>query len=145
MKKILILLSFLCVLVPTYASSPGDMLYGKWKVVAILDSARMVSSSEAFAKQGIGQYLIITPKEIRFRKEIGLSPIFNKSKQDTFDYFYSVNGFRMDPTNLRLPEIVTEIMIDYENVISVYAIYIKNKNSIVFFWRGYFYKAIRSK
>ncbi|MFC5475040.1 hypothetical protein [Paraherbaspirillum soli] len=145
-KKILIFLSFLCVLVPTHASSPGDMLFGKWKVVAMLDPLPILGSDENGEKHAIGKYLIINQNEVHFQKKIGLLPIFTESRYDTLDYFYNGKGFRnMDPTNLHLPEMVTEIDIEYKNAMGVHSVYIQSKNSIVFLWRGFFYKAIRAK
>ncbi|MFC5475039.1 hypothetical protein [Paraherbaspirillum soli] len=142
-KRILALLGLLLFFHIAYAINPGDRILGKWKVIQVLDSSAIAEMSDEQAKRALGKYLVIDKKAVRFQEEIGLLPTFTESKQNTFDYFY--HGYRMDPVNLHLPETVTEIRINYKNSIDVYAVYPKNKNSIIFYWRGFFYKAIRSR
>ncbi|MFC5473557.1 hypothetical protein [Paraherbaspirillum soli] len=143
MKRIWVFLSLLCAFNSANATAPGEIIFGKWKIVEILDASSLAAfTTKEQAKQIIGEVLTINKNEVRFQGVVGLSPLFTKSKQNISDCFY--DGYCLDPVKLHLPKTFTVVNIEYEPNGS-YTFYLQNKNNIIFRKRGYFYQMTREK
>src|SRR6266700_6203852 len=85
------------------AQTVEQSLIGRWKVTAIMDFTPVFSFSDAQAKRLVGKYLTITPENIHFDKENCIKPKLTVTTKNTFEYFYSTEGYKMNPENLHLP------------------------------------------
>lgn len=89
-----------------------------------------------------GTSFVIAPNRVQFDDEVCQRPQFKTTRQRTRQLFR--RDYRFEPQNMGLPDPVTQIKVNCENPIDYY-IYIKSKDALIFYWKGFFLNAIRQR
>lgn len=124
------------------AAPVTNAIHGTWTVTGIADSQDTTSMSSDDADKLVGHLLRIASDRVEFDDDVCKKPSFKKSRQQTRQLFR--RDYRFEPRTLGLPDPVTEIKIGCENPVS-YFVYLKGKDSLVFYWKGFFLNAVRRK
>jgi hypothetical protein len=142
MKKIALAVVAFLYAVIAFAMPAEEWVIGKWRVVKIQGYA---PSPDDFNERSlIGKYFVIKKDSMEFNNKRAVIKDIQVRTEDVaknFDFW-----FRMNPVALKLPKEVTQIEMSFDEI-GFYAafFYISGKNSLLFEYRGVFYKAIRAK
>ena len=126
----------------SYAASVKNTIHGTWTVTSIADSQDTTSMSSDDADKLVGHLLKIAADRVQFDDDVCRRPSFKTSRQQTRQLFR--RDYRFEPQTIGLPDPVTEIKISCENPVS-YFVYLKGKDSLVFYWKGFFLNAVRRR
>lgn len=109
---------------------------GKWRVTKALDSADISSLDDQEAQQVIGRVFTINAKTVKLgRADDCLPPGFEAKLVETNGYVRS--WAHASAENLGLPNPVTVVDLGCTSA------FIKNRQRIVVFWKGWFFDAKR--
>ena len=125
--------------IPVYAADRPDYgVIGKWRVTKALDSADISSLDDQEASQLIGRIFTINRKTVRLgRADDCLPPGFDAQLVETTRYVRK--WAHASAENLGLPNPVTVVDLGCTSA------FIKNRQSIVVFWKGWFFDAKRMR
>ena len=114
-----------------------DVVTGKWRVTAALDSADVASLDEREARQLVNRVLTISREKVRFGTHACGPSTFEAESVEP--RLFLRQQFRASGENLRLPNPVTVVKL------SCTAVFIKNPDKLLIFWDGWFFDAVRIK
>jgi hypothetical protein len=110
---------------------------GKWRVTAALDGAQITSLDEREAQQLVGRVFTISKAKVNFGKRDCGPSTFEVHSVDP--QIFLNDQFRASADRLRLPNPVTVVDL------SCTSVFIKNTNTLVIAWDGWFFNAVRIK
>lgn len=142
MNRVWILVASLCTSLAVHGATVEEGLYGSWKVDAAVDSQDTASISSDDVDRLTGKQLLITSKLVQFDDETCEKPQFKTSRKRTARMFRQ--DYRFSPKYTGLPDPVVEVKVSCANPVD-YFIYLKNKSTIVFYWKGFFLSAVRQQ
>ena len=116
-------------------------LMGHWKVIKTVDAQESTSISSDDADKLVGKDMVITATRITFEAEACISPVFKRSQHPTSSFFR--REYKMDPSKLRLPNPVVEVAVQCNQPSPISFIYIQGRRHIIFYWRGFFLRALK--
>ena len=90
----------------------------------------------------VGMNFLIAPDHVQFGDGVCQKPRFTTTHQRTRQLFRQ--DYRFEPKNIGLPDPVTQVKVSCENPVN-YFIYVKGKDGLVFYWKGFFLNAIRQR
>lgn len=122
---------------PSKAAQPGHEVIGKWKFTSALDFTEPSSLDEKEAQQLLGRVMTIKKDGVRFGDRFCGPPGFETKRVEPNLYLQREAG--IDASKLGLPNPVTVIDISCTQV------FIKKKNRVVIFWKGFFFEAAKVK
>jgi len=124
---------------PAYAVGLPDYgVIGKWRVTKALDSADISSLDDQEASQLIGRIFTINRKTVKLgRADDCLPPGFEAQLVETTGYVRK--WAHASAENLGLPNPVTVVDLGCTSA------FIKNRQRIVVFWKGWFFDAKRMR
>lgn len=120
-----------------HATTQDKSIIGNWKLARILDSADITALDDKQARRLLGTVVRIEHDRLRFGKEVCKNPDFEVTVADTDTYF--LREYRAGEEKLGLPNPVTEVSVSCTQV------YKKAPDRIVFYWKGFFFDAVRQK
>lgn len=110
---------------------------GKWRITAALDGAEITSLDEREARQIVGRELTISEEKVAFgKRDCGPSEFEAQSVEPRL---FLREQFHATAEKLGLPNPVTVVDL------SCTSVFIKNRNTLVVAWDGWFFEAIRIK
>lgn len=108
---------------------------GKWRFVAALDGAEIVSLDEREAQQLLDQIFTIGKNKVKFGKVDCGETEFESQKVEP--RLHLRNAFHASSKELGLPNPVTVVDL------SCTSVFITKPNHLVIFWQGWFFDAVR--
>lgn len=114
-------------------------LIGHWRVTGTADAQETTSLSSDDIDKLTGTELVFTLDSVRFSNETCDKPTFKKTRHNTGVFFR--REYKIDPKNLRLPDLVTEVAITCQAPSPISFVYFRDKRHIVFYWKGFFLNA----
>lgn len=108
---------------------------GKWRFVAALDGAEIVSLDERYAQQLLDQIFTIGKNKVKFGKVDCGETEFESQKVEP--RLHLRNAFHASSKELGLPNPVTVVDL------SCTSVFITKPNHLVIFWQGWFFDAVR--
>lgn len=90
----------------------------------------------------VGRNLLIAPDHVQFGADVCQHPRFITSHQRTRQLFR--RDYRFEPKNIGLPDPVTQVKVQCDNLVD-YFIYVKGKDALLFYWKGFFLNATRQR
>lgn len=114
-------------------------LRGHWIVTGTADAQETTSLSSDDVDKLTSTELIFTPDSIRFSNETCDKPAFKQTRHSTRGFFR--REYKINPKNLRLPKLVTEVEITCQAPSPISFVYFRDKRHIVFYWKGFFLNA----
>lgn len=117
------------------ADSTQRSVIGQWKITAALDSADTTSLDDQEAEKLLGRTLTINKKHFKFGERICTSPDFSAELVEPA--LYLREHYRASASQLGLPNPVTIVHLECTSA------FIKNRNRLVIFWKGWFFDAVR--
>ena len=142
MKRLYVAIALLGFSTVLHAASVASRLYGNWQVSSVADSQDTTSMSSDDADKLVGANFLIAPDRVQFGVDICQKPRFMATHQRTRQLFR--RDYRFEPKNMGLPDPVTQVKVSCENPVD-YFIYVKGKDALVFYWKGFFLNAIRQR
>lgn len=121
----------------SFAEDAKVDIFGKWRVAKVLDSADIAGLSEKQAKTLVGKALLIDSEKFEFDGQVCLSPMYERTQEKTSVYFRE--SLHASTENLHLGEQVT--VVDAKCTF----IYPRSRDRIMFFWKGFFFDAVRQR
>lgn len=120
------------------ASDPIERIVtGQWRFTKPIDSADIASLDEREAAQLVGHIFTIRKDKVAFGdRDCGDTEFEAKKVEPTL---YLRRQFNSNVEGLKLPNPVTVVEI------SCTAVFIRNPNRLVIFWKGWFFDAVRVK
>lgn len=115
--------------------SPNKDIFGKWRVVATLDSADVTALDDKQAKQLIGKSMTISKDKFEFNGRVCKAPTYERTQEDSARYFRE--QMHATTENLRLPATITAI--DARCTF----LFPKADGKVMFLWKGFFFDARR--
>lgn len=110
---------------------------GQWRFTKPIDSADIASLDEREAAQLVGHIFTIKKDKVAFgERDCGDTEFQAKDVEPTL---YLRREFNSNVEGLKLPNPVTVVEI------SCTAVFIRNPNRLVIFWKGWFFDAVRVK
>lgn len=110
---------------------------GQWRFTKPIDSADIASLDEREAAQLVGHIFTIRKNKVAFGdRDCGDTEFEAKKVEPTL---YLRREFKSNVAGLKLPNPVTVVEI------SCTAVFIRNPNRLVIFWKGWFFDAVRVK
>jgi len=127
---------------PAWAdSAPGkDVnadIYGRWKIIKVLDSAHIAALSESEAKRLLGKTVVVSKDKLVFNGEECDAPSYERTVEDTARSMREQG--HVSSVNMGLPEQMTVI-----DAGCTY-LFLKSKDRIVVHWRGFYFDALKQK
>ena len=124
-------------LAPCSVATAGEdrSVIGKWRLTEARDFAEIGSLSDEEAKRLLGRIFIIQKDKVQFGSRICEGAEFEAQRVDIRLFF--PREFHVTHENLGLPNPVTAVDL------SCTTVFIKNKNQLLIFWRGWFFDAVR--
>jgi hypothetical protein len=116
------------------AQKDADIL-GTWTLTKVLDSADVASLTDQQAAALLGKTMIVRRDSVMFDGEPCRAPELTRHREDAARYMRE--GYHARVGYLGLPDTITVIDLDCTEA------FLKRKGTIVVFWRGYFFDAIR--
>lgn len=110
-------------------------IFGKWRVVAALDSADVTALDDKEASKLLGKTVKISKSSFEFDGQVCKAPTYQRTSRLTETYFR--NEMRASTENLHLPGTVT--VIDARCTF----LFPKAEGRLMFFWHGFFFDAAR--
>lgn len=110
---------------------------GKWRVTAALDGAQIASLDDREAQRLVGRVFTISRTKVNFGKRDCGPSTFDVQMVDP-QVFLS-DQFHASANRLKLPNPVTVVDL------SCTSVFIKNTNTLVIAWEGWFFNAVRVK
>ncbi len=112
-------------------------IFGKWTVVAALDSADITAIDDKQAKRLVGQPVSISKTSFSFDGRVCSSPTYARKQERTADYFRE--QMHASTENLHLPATVTSI--------DAWCTFLfpKADGKLMFLWKGFFFDAQQQK
>lgn len=141
MRKQLCCIAFLSISIGANAEKMDTHIYGQWKITGVADAQETTSLSSDQADLLKGLNLVIAPKTVQFNGDVCTHPVFTVSRQNTMTFF--LKAYKFDPKNLLLPDQVSEIQINCKNFSEINFLYIQNRRKIIFYWKGFFLRAVK--
>jgi hypothetical protein len=119
------------------ADSTQRTVIGQWKITAALDSADITSLDDQEARKLLGRTLTINRKHFKFGERTCTSPDFAAELVDPA--LYLREHYRASASQLGLPNPVTIVHLECTSA------FIKDRNRLVIFWKGWFFEAVRTR
>jgi hypothetical protein len=110
-------------------------IFGKWRVVAALDSADVTALDDNEANKLVGKTVKISKSSFEFDGQVCKTPTYERTRERTEAYFR--HEMRASTENLHLPGTVT--VIDARCTF----LFPKAEGKLMFFWHGFFFDAAR--
>jgi hypothetical protein len=110
-------------------------IFGKWRVVAALDSADVSALDDKEASNMVGKTVRISKNSFEFDGHVCKTPTYQRTSRLSETYFR--NEMRASTENLHLPATIT--VIDARCTF----LYPKAAGKLMFFWHGFFFDATR--
>ena len=128
-------------LIPAASVKASDsierIVTGQWRFIKPIDSANITSLDEREATQLVGHIFTIRKDKVAFGdQDCGDTEFEAKKVEPTL---YLREGWNSNVEGLKLPNPVTVVEI------SCTAVFIRNPNRLVIFWKGWFFDAVRVK
>lgn len=127
------------VTVPAASAAVSDAkdrsVIGKWILAATLDFADIASLDEIEAGRLVGRIVTISNEKLTFGELECTSPNFESERVEPG--LYLRDRYHADVSELGLPNPVTVVHLDCTSV------FLKDRNRLVFFWKGWFFDAKR--
>ena len=123
--------------VSAHAATDADAILGRWRFTAALDAADIASLDEHEAAALIGKVFTISRQRVTFGSRDCGAPELQVERVEPDEYLRE--QAHASGENLRLPNPVT--VVDLGCTIA----FIKGKNRLVIFWKGWFFDATRLK
>jgi hypothetical protein len=123
---------------PTYAAESGHDVIGRWKFTAVLDGTKITSMDEKEARRLLGHVMTIRKEGAKFDKEVCGHPDFVAERVEPDLYLKRADPY-VTASSLKLRNPVTVVDI------SCTSVFIRNKNRLVIFWKGFYFDAVRMK
>lgn len=111
------------------------LIVGTWTLTKVLDSADIASLTDQQAAELVGKTMVVRRDSVMFNGEPCRAPDLAGHRVDAAKYMRE--GYHARVGYLGLPETITVIDLDCTEA------FLKNKENIVVFWRGYFFDAKR--
>jgi hypothetical protein len=111
-------------------------LAGRWTVVGTAGAQETTALSSDDVDRLSGTDFVVTPESVQFSGEKCDKPTFRRSRHRTAEFFR--RAYKLDPGSMRLPDTVTEISINCLTPSPISFVYIRDRQHIVLYWRGYF-------
>lgn len=111
------------------------VILGTWTLTKVLDSADIASLTDQQAAELVGKTMVVRRDSVMFNGEPCRAPDLAGHRVDAAKYMRE--GYHARVGHLALPETITVIDLDCTEA------FLKNKEKIVVFWRGYFFDAKR--
>ena len=115
--------------------SVASTVTGQWRLTAALDAADVASLDEREAAQLVGRVFTITRDRVQFGDRDCGSTEFEILKVEPT--LHLREQFHASATGLKLPNPVTVVHLNCTSV------FVKNRNKLVIFWKGWFFDAVR--
>ena len=112
------------------------VILGTWTLTKVLDSADIASLTDQQAAALVGKTMVVRRDSVMFDGEPCRAPDLAGRREDAAKYMRE--GYHARVGYLGLPETITVIDLDCTEA------FLKNKEKIVVFWRGYFFDAKRT-
>jgi uncharacterized protein (DUF2147 family) len=137
MKRMLIGVLLACALTQVHAkdAKADSDIFGKWRVVAALDSADVTALDDKEAGRLVGKTVKISKSSFEFDGQVCKTPTYERTSELTETYFRQ--QMHASTENLHLPGTVTVI-----NARCTF-LFPKAKGKLMFFWQGFFFDAAR--
>lgn len=116
-------------------------LMGHWTVTGAADAQETTSLSSDDVDKLTGTELVFTPEFVQFSNEICDKPKFKQARHSTASFFR--REYKIVPKHLRLPDQVTEIEVSCQTPSPISFVYLRDRQHIVFYWKGFFLNAER--
>lgn len=126
----------ICPTPPVSASEPGQEIIGRWRLTSVLDGTNIVSMDEKEAHNLVGHVFTIRKEGAEFEKHRCGRPDFDTERVEPNLYLRETDPY-VTAKSLALPNPVTVIDI------SCTTVFVKNRNSLVIFWNGFYFNAVR--
>lgn len=127
----------LSLVLPVHAASEADSVLGRWRFTVALDSADIASLDEHEAAALVGKVFTISRQRVTFGSRDCGAPELEVERVEPEEYLRE--QAHASGENLGLPNPVT--VVDLGCTIA----FIKGKNRLVIFWKGWFFNATRLK
>ncbi len=114
---------------------PGSDLVGRWRVVAVLDSAEITAIDDRQAEKLLGKTLEIRKGWLEFDGRVCKNPSYERTVEETERSFREKG--HVSSVNMHLPDPVTAINAKCTDL------FIKGQGKIVFHWKGFYFDAVR--
>lgn len=112
----------------------ADIL-GTWTLTKVLDSAEVSSLTEQQAAALLGKVMVVRRDSVMFNGEPCRAPELTRHRENAAKYIRE--GYHARVGYLGLADTVTVVDLDCTEA------FLKGKGTIVVFWKGYFYDAIK--
>jgi hypothetical protein len=122
---------------PAQGKQPGkdaDIL-GTWTLTKVLDSADVASLTDAQAAALIGKTMVVRRDTVLFNAEPCRAPELTRHREDAAKYMRE--GYHARVGYLGLPDNIMVVDLDCTEA------FMKGKGTIVVFWGGYFFDAVK--
>lgn len=119
------------------AKRPGKdaVILGTWTLTKVLDSADIASLTDQQAAALVGKTMVVRRDSVMFNGEPCRAPDLVGHRADAAKYMRE--GYHARVGYLGLPDTITVVDLDCTEA------FLKSKEKIVVFWRGYFFDAKR--
>jgi hypothetical protein len=118
---------------PLRAQDANADIFGKWRVVKVVDSTDIVGLSYRQAHSLVGKTITINKDQLNFDGRVCSSPTYERTQENTSKYFRE--SMHASTENLHLPQVIT--VIDAGCTF----IYPRNDRTIMIHWDGFFFDA----
>lgn len=122
---------------PSLASQPekNAYIFGTWTLTKVLDSADVASMDDKQAAALVGKTMVVRRDSVVFDGEPCRAPELTRHREPAAKYVRE--GYHGRVGYLGLPDTITVIDLDCTEA------FLKRQGTIVVFWKGYFYDAMR--
>ncbi|GGY63443.1 hypothetical protein [Pseudoduganella albidiflava] len=110
---------------------------GKWRVTAAVDGADIASLDEREARSMVNKIMVIGPDNVQFGTHACGPSTFEAESVEP--RLFLRRQFHASAGNLGLPNPVTAVKLNCTTV------FIKNTDTLLIFWDGWFFNAVRMK
>jgi hypothetical protein len=112
-------------------------IYGRWRIVKVLDYADITSITEKQAQALVGKVVIVGKDKFVFGRETCDAPTYERTVEDTAKTMREKG--HVSSVNMGLPDPVTVIDAGCTDI------FLKRPNLIVVHWNGFYFDAVRGR